>query len=291
MNKELLKTTRETTPKKPIACKECWEIICYGSGIRSAFFKKEHIEYRLDDVDIALLSYFKAGTKYDRLDENKWKVKYTNKDIFNGPLAFILPYLYDHNEFNVFDSGWDKITSIEVFWYDSEGNKFEEKLPKIDDIFDNVDELISYIKEQMKIIRPDRPEDEGICLQPWEIDEAREVLEQAGWDEQELRYLRWIGCGRGFGACIEIHQKFADYMIKKFDNSKQDQYVLSRILDALKIANQKCTSLGWNGPQGYCGVYIYRSSEEIIKENGLSEDDSSIVRMPDGRIYTLHEGD
>ena len=68
-------------------------------------------------------------------------------------------------------------------------------------------------------------------------------------------------------------------------------YVLSVLLNALRTANQKCTDLGWNGPQGLCGTYIYKSSEKILEENGWEEDDSSIVRMPDGRIYTLHEGD
>jgi hypothetical protein len=40
-----------------------------------------------------------------------------------------------------------------------------------------------------------------------------------------------------------------------------------------------------------CGTYIYRSSEEILNNLDWDIDEDSIVRMPDGRIYVLHEGD
>ena len=81
-------------------------------------------------------------------------------------------------------------------------------------------------------------------------------------------------------------------MCKKFDeNNPTDKMVLSHILRGLKTANQKCHSLGFNGPQGMCGTYIYRSSEEILTNLDWDIDEDSIVRMPDGRIYTLHEGD
>lgn len=292
MNKDLIKFTRAKSPEKNYN-KNCYLIQCYGNGMKSKQWKVEKTWSELDEVDIVLLSYFSNRNYHGREEDlAKWKTEYFNKDIFSGPLAFILPYMYDDNNFDVFDSGWDNIEDIKVFWCDENGERFKEELPKITDIFDNVEELIEYVKEQMKIIRKDIEEDEGVLVQPWEIDEAREVLKQSGWDEQELRYLRWIGQCRGFGACIEIPQKFADYMCAKFDESdKKDKYVLSVLLNALRTANQKCTDLGWNGPQGFCGTYIYRSSEKILEENGWDEDDSSIVRMPDGRIYTLHEGD
>ena len=292
MNKDLIKFTRAESPEKNYN-KNCYLIQCYGNGMKSKQWKVEKTWSELDEVDIVLLSYFSNRNYHGREEDlAKWKTEYFNKDIFSGPLSFILPYMYDDNNFDVFDSGWDNIEDIKVFWCDENGERFKEELPKITDIFDNIEELIEYVKEQMKIIRKDIEEDEGVLVQPWEIDEAKEVLKQSGWDEQELRYLRWIGQCRGFGACIEIPQKFADYMCAKFDESdKKDKYVLSVLLNALRTANQKCTDLGWNGPQGLCGTYIYRSSEKILEENGWDEDDSSIVRMPDGRIYTLHEGD
>lgn len=291
MKKELLKFTRSENPEKNYET-NCHLVVCRGDGIKSQQWEVRHIERHMDEVDIVLLSYFSNMDYHGGERFARWKTEWLYKDIFKGPLAFILPYMYDHDEFGVFDSGWDEINSIEVFWCDENGTKFKEELPKITDIFNNVDELIDYIKEQMKIIRHEIVEEEmgGTLLMPWEIDEAREVLKQSGWTEQEIRYLRWVGCDRGFGACIEVKQEFADYMCAKFDeNDKKDKFVLNVILNGLKTANQKCTSLGFNGPKGMCGTYIYRSSEKIIEEYEIPEED--IVRMDDGRVYVLHEGD
>lgn len=292
MKEELIKLIRSEKPEKNYN-KNGYLIKCIGYGMAAREWLKEKSWSHLDNLDIVLLSYF-GNRSYHGSEENlaKWKVKYFYEDIDKGPLAFILPYLYDDNEMDVFDWGWQKIQSIDVYWCDENGIQYEEKLPKIEDIFDNIDELVSYVKKEIKIIRPYISDEEGELVQPWEIDEAREVLKQAGWNKQELRYLKWYGCDRGFGACIEVHQKFVDYMCKKFDeNDPTDKLVLNHILGGLKIANQKCRSLGWNGPQGMCGTYIYRSSEEILNNLDWDIDEDSIVRMPDGRIYTLHEGD
>lgn len=292
MKEELIKLVRSEKPEKNYN-KNGYLIKCIGYGMAAREWLKEKSWSHLDNLDIVLLSYF-GNRSYHGSEENlaKWKVKYFYEDIDKGPLAFILPYLYDDNEMDVFDWGWQKIQSIDVYWCDENGIQYEEKLPKIEDIFDNIDELVSYVKKEIKIIRPYISDEEGELVQPWEIDEAREVLKQAGWNKQELRYLKWYGCDRGFGACIEVHQKFVDYMCKKFDeNDPTDKLVLNHILGGLKIANQKCRSLGWNGPQGMCGTYIYRSSEEILNNLDWDIDEDSIVRMPDGRIYTLHEGD
>lgn len=292
MKEELIKLTRSEKPEKNYN-KNGYLIKCIGYGMAAREWLKEKSWSHLDNLDIVLLSYF-GNRSYHGSEEDlaKWKVKYFYEDIDKGPLAFILPYLYDDNEMDVFDWGWQKIQSIDVYWCDENGVQYEEKLPKIEDIFDNIDELVSYVKKEIKIIRPYISDEEGELVQPWEIDEAREVLKQAGWNKQELRYLKWYGCDRGFGACIEVHQKFVDYMCEKFDeNNPTDKLVLNHILKGLKVANQKCRSLGWNGPQGMCGTYIYRSSEEILKNLDWDIDEDSIVRMPDGRIYTLHEGD
>lgn len=292
MKEELIKLTRSEKPEENYD-KNRYLIKCIGYGMAAHEWLKEKSWSHLDNLDIVLLSYF-GNRSYHGSEENlaKWKTTYFYEDIDKGPLAFILPYLYDDREMNVFDWGWQKIQSINIYWCDENGNQYEEKLPKIEDIFDNIDELVSYVKREIKVIRPYFSDEEGELVQPWEIDEAREVLKQAGWNEQELRYLKWYGCDRAFGACIEVHQKFADYMCKKFDeNNPTDKLVLNHILKGLKIANQKCRSLGWNGPQGMCGTYIYRSSEEILNNLDWEIDEDSIVRMPDGRIYILHEGD
>ena len=286
MKEELISLIRNNTPEN--GYKNCYLIKCIGYGMKSKEWIKRKYISKLNNLDIVLLSYF--GDRNYHKEDNNWGSEFFYENIDKGPLSFILPYLYDDNELDVFDRGWQRLQTVEVYWCDENGVMWKEQLPRITDIFDNINELVSYIKNEIKIISPPYEDEEGVMVEPWEIDEAREVLEQAGWDEQELRYLEWYGCDRAFGACIEIPQKFADYMSAKFDkDNKKDQYVLDIILDALRIANQKCTSLGWNGPQGMCGTYIYRANEEIVNDLGI--DESSVVRMPDGRIYILHEGD
>lgn len=287
MKKELITLTRKETPENDYY-KNYYLIKCIGYGMKSKEWIKRKYVRKLNNLDIVLLSYF-GDRSYHKEDSN-WGSEFFYNDIDKGSLSFILPYLYDDHELDVFDRGWQRLQTVEVYWRDENGVMWKEQLPKITDIFDNIDELVSYVKNEIKIVSPPYKDEEGVMVEPWEIDEAREVLKQAGWNEQELRYLEWYGCDRAFGACIEIPQKYADYMSAKFDeNNKKDQYVLGVILDTLRIANQKCTSLGWNGPQGMCGTYIYRASEEIVDDLGIDED--SVVRMPDGRIYILHEGD
>jgi len=273
-----------------------------GYGPCSSSYMHEKVFYTddpFDDVDIAIISYFKTGTMYREtankffgdLQWNKYNDRSTNEHIYEGPLAFILPYLYDDDYgMGIIDRHWNKIQSIKVFKYDENGVKFECPIKDINHYFDNINDLVKYVKEQMLIIRPKEEEKEGIMVDPWEIDEAKEVLQKAGWNDQELRYLRWIGNCRGFGACIEAPQWMADYLEKHIENEK----IVSRICDVLRYANTHCTSLGFNGPSGLCGTYIYRVTENTDKELLKDIEDSDpnmIVRMDDGRVYTLHEGD
>lgn len=270
----------------------------YGNGPTACWYKHKKewwSEDPLDDVDIALISYFKTGTMYHETADkffgdmqwNKYNNRSTRDNIYDGPMAFILPYLYDDNcGMGIINRGWDTIQSIKVFKYDENENKYECPIKDINEYFDTIEDLIKYVKEQMLIIRPKEAEEEegGIMVDPWEIDEAKEVLKQAGWDDQELRYLRWIGNCRGFGACIKAEQWMADLI----DKNIKDENAKSYIFDALRYANKHCDSLGFNGPQGYCGVYIYKTTEDTDLENFEEE---SIVRMDDGRVYILHEGD
>ena len=270
----------------------------YGNGPTACSYK--HIKEwwsadPLDDVDIALISYFKTGAMYHETESkffgdmqwNKYNNRSTRDNIYDGPMAFILPYLYDDNcGMGIINRGWDTIQYIKVFKYDENENKYECPIKDINEYFDTIEDLIKYVKEQMLIIRPKECEEEegGIMVDPWEIDEAKEVLKQAGWDEQELRYLRWIGNCRGFGACIKAEQWMADLIDEHIEDKKAKSY----IFDALRYANKHCDSLGFNGPQGYCGVYIYKATEDTNLEDF---DEDSIVRMDDGRVYILHEGD
>ena len=212
MKEELIKLTRSEKPETNYN-KNGYLIKCIGYGMAAREGLKEKFWQHLDTLDIVLLAYF-GNRSYHGSEEDlaKWKTTYFYEDIDKGPLAFILPYLYDNREVDVFDWGWQKIQSIEVYWCDENGIQYEEKLPKIEDIFDNIEELVSYVKKEIKVLRPPLSDEEGELVQPWDIDEAREVLKQAGWDEQELRYLKWYGRDRAFGACIKVHQKFANYI-------------------------------------------------------------------------------
>ena len=273
-------------------------IEAYGSGPAASYYKhvREYwTEDPLDDVDIALISYFTTGTMYHETADkffgdmqwNKYNDRDTSKNIYQGPLYFIVPYLYDDTVgLDIIDKWWDSIQSIKIYKYDENGDKFECPVKKIYEYFDTIEDLIKYVKEQMLIIRPKEFDEYegGIMVDPWEIDEAKEVLKQDGWDAQELRYLKWYGNDRGFGACIKAHQWMADVIDKCVENEKQKAY----IFDALRYANTHCTELGWNGPSGYCGVYIYRTTEQT---NFDDFDEDCIVRMDDGRVYILHEGD
>lgn len=276
----------------------------YGSGYKNGWHKHEqhwfsHHTECLDDVDIALISYLQTQYCLRENEEflegwggvGEYNNKHLNENIHEGPLGFIMPYLYDEDYgMGIIDSGWDKIDSIDIYQFDEEGEKHKIEIPKIYELFSTLSELIDYIKQEMPKIRPSICEDYyGVLLQPWEIDEAREVLKKAGWDDQELRYLRWIGNDRGFGACIEVRQRYVDIIDKHLDLSSDDVKIAwSRILKGLRIANKKCTDLWWNGPAGLCGTYIYRITPEVNLED-LEERD--IITLDDGRKYVLHGGD
>lgn len=302
INEERFKIIPKEEPERQKDYKNKYTVEARGHGPCSSYYTHEKLFYSddpFDDVDIAIISYFKTGAMYREtadkffgdLQWNKYNDRCTNRHIYEGPLAFILPYLYDDDfGIGIIDRGWDEIQSIKVFKYDENGVKFECPIKDIDNYFDNINDLVKYVKEQMLIIRPKEEEDEGIMVDPWEIDEAREVLKKAGWDDQELRYLRWIGNCRGFGACIKAPQWMAGYIEKYIEDKQAKEY----FYDALIYANTHCNSLGFNGPSGLCGTYIYRvtenTDEDLIKD--IEEmDPNMVVRMDDGRVYTLHEGD
>lgn len=303
INEERFKLAPNESPEYKTNHAGHYVIEAYGSGPAASYYKhvREYwAEDPLDDVDIALISYFTTGTMYHETADkffgnmqwNKYNDRDTSKNIYQGPLYFIVPYLYDDTiGLDIIDKWWDSIQSIKIYKYDENGDKFECPVKKIYEYFDTIEDLIKYVKEQMEIIRPKEYDEYegGIMVQPWEIDEAKEVLAKNGWSEQEIRYLKWYGNDRGFGACIKADQWIADYMdVKWNDNSTETKTVKGYIFDIMRYANTHCTELGWNGPAGYCGVYIYKTTEQTIFDDF---DEDSIVRMDDGRIYILHEGD
>ena len=278
-------------------------IEAYGSGDRGSWYKhkqyfRDHYKKSLDDVDIALISYLQTqycvGKDEKFLESWQGVGKYHNKhlheNIHEGPLGFIMPYLYDDDYgMGIIDSGWDSVDHLHVYQVDDKGDKYEVEIPKIYELFDTLSDLVSFIKQEMPKVRPSHPEEDGVLLQPWDIDEAREVLRKHGWTEQELRYLRWVGNDRGFGAPIEIRQWCVDEVESKLDlTDNRTRKAWSYILDALRVANKKCTDLGFNGPNGMCGTYIYRTTPDMNLEDYDEED---LVRMDDGRVYILREGD
>lgn len=278
-------------------------IEAYGSGARGSWYKhkqyfSDHYKKSLDDVDIALISYLQTQYcvgKDEKFLEGwqgvgEYHNKHLHENIHEGPLGFIMPYLYDNDYgMGIIDSGWDSVNHLNVYQVDDNGDKYEVEIPKVYELFNTLSDLISFIKQEMPKVRPHYSEEGGVLLQPWDIDEAREVLKKHGWTEQELRYLRWIGHDRGFGAPIEIRQWCVDEVESKLDlTDNRTKRAWSYILDALRVANKKCTDLGFNGPNGMCGTYISRATPDINVED-YDEDD--LVRMDDGRIYILHEGD
>ena len=289
INEERFKLAPNESPEYKTNHAGHYVIEAYGSGPAASYYKhvREYwAEDPLDDVDIALISYFTTGTMYHETADkffgnmqwNKYNDRDTSKNIYQGPLYFIVPYLYDDTiGLDIIDKWWDSIQSIKIYKYDENGDKFECPVKKIYEYFDTIEDLIKYVKEQMEIIRPKEYDEYegGIMVQPWEIDEAKEVLAKNGWSEQEIRYLKWYGNDRGFGACIKADQWIADYMdVKWNDNSTETKTVKGYIFDIMRYANTHCTELGWNGPAGYCGVYIYKTTEQTIFDDF---DEDSIV--------------
>lgn len=162
--------------------------------------------------------------------------------------------------------------------------------PPFNKLFNSNEEFEQYLKEEFDSMGR-YSDEEGELLQPWELDEAREVLAQDGWSELELEHLRWVGNDRGFSAPLNSDAVFLggalNDIIKNHPDlhSKAKRYIES-IKNLINLAHDVETSIGWNGPEGFCGVYIYR-----VPEGMEISEYSYTVTMPDGRKYILHEGD
>ena len=86
-----------------------------------------------------------------------------------------------------------------------------------------------------------------------------------------------------FNKLFNSNEEFEQYLKEEFDS--MGRYIES-IKNLINLAHDVETSIGWNGPEGFCGVYIYR-----VPEGMEISEYSYTVTMPDGRRYILHEGD
>ena len=222
--------------------------------------------HEISNLDLVLMSYLNSLHP---------------KDINNSAIAKYLPYLYDSDYFNIINRDWENI-QIFVEVYREDGSYDLMEPPYFRNLFDSTEEFEQYLKEEFdkfeRIV-----DEEGEMLQPWELDEAKEVLAQAGWSKVELDHLRWVGMCRGFSAPLNDDALTLEAIIK---NKYPELYDKKSIRDLIELAHNVETSIGFNGPDGYCGVYIYRVPKDMEVPKY-----SHLVIMPDGRKYVLHEGD
>lgn len=271
MNKELLKL-------EPVFNRPCthlkYEIRSSGWGKHTPPFTITCNMEEISDLDLVLISHL------DFLGSG---------GIGNSPIKKYLPYLYDDDYLGIIDRDWDHF-QIMINVYNEDGSYMLMTPPPFEKLFDSTEEFEQYLKEEFDKMER-YSDEEGEMLQPWELDEAKEVLEQDGWSKLELERLIWVGKCRGFGAPLNSDAMFLgralDDVIKNHPDfcSKADHYIKC-IKNLIKLAHDVERSIGFNGPEGFGGVYIYRVPEDIE----IPEYADSVI-MPDGRRYILHEGD
>lgn len=251
-----------------------YKIKCYGSGRHTPWYCITREMSEIDDLELVLMSCLNSSYY---------------KDLEKSPIKKYWAYLYDDDYFGIIDRDWERF-SIQIYVYNEDGSYTVMTPPRFEKLFNSNEEFEQYLKEEFDSMRR-YSDEEGELLQPWELDEAREVLAQDGWSELELEHLRWVGNCRGFSAPLNSEAVFLggalDDIIKNHPDlhSKAKRYIES-IKNLINLAHDVETSIGWNGPEGFCGVYIYR-----VPEGMEISEYSYTVTMPDGRRYILHEGD
>ena len=143
INEERFKLVPNEKPEYKNSYAGHYVIESWGYGPCASQYKhiKEFYgEDPLDDVDIAPISYFTTRAMYHETEDkffgdlqwNKYNNRITNEDIYAGPLAFILPYLYDDDYgMGIIDRGWDYIQDIKIYKHDENEDKFVNSLKKI----------------------------------------------------------------------------------------------------------------------------------------------------------------
>lgn len=245
-----------------------YKIRCHGRGEHTPWYCITREMTEIDDLELVLMSCLNSSYY---------------KDLDKSPIKKYWAYLYDDDYFGIINRDWNTF-HVTINVYNEDGSYTIMEPPKFEKLFDSTEEFEQYLKEEFD--KFERYSDkEGELLHPWELDEAREVLAQDGWSGLELERLRWVGQDRGFAAPLNHDAVMLGILLKKYPDS-YDNKAKEYIQNLIKLAHDVETSIGWNGPEGFCGVYIYR-----VPEGMEISEYSYTVTMPDGRRYILHEGD
>lgn len=244
-----------------------YKIKCCGRGENTPWYCITREMNKIDDLELVLMSCLNS-------------IYYKNLD--KSPIKKYWAYLYGDDYFGIIDRDWNSF-NITINVYNEDGSYTIMEPPRFEKLFDSTEEFEQYLKEEFDKFER-YSDEEGELLQPWELDEAREVLAQDGWSKLELERLRWVGNCRGFSAPLNHDAVMLGILLKKYPDSydKAKEYIQNLI----NLAHDVEKSIGFNGPEGFCGVYIYRVPDDMeISEYSYT------VTMPDGRKYILHEGD
>nr|DAX08919.1 MAG TPA: hypothetical protein [Bacteriophage sp.] len=251
-----------------------YKIRCHGRGEHTPWYCITREMFEIDDLELVLMSCLNSSYY---------------KDLEKSPIKKYWAYLYDYDYFGIIDRDWNRF-DVKIYVYNEDGSYTIMEPPRFEKLFDSSEEFEQYLKEEFDKMER-YSDEEGELLQPWELDEAREVLAQDGWSELELEHLRWVGNDRGFAAPLNIEAEFLGLSIEEMIKNHPELYnevknYIKYVPNLIKLAHDVEESIGCNGPEGFCGVYIYR-----VPEGMEVSEDSYLVTMPDGRRYILHEGD
>lgn len=251
-----------------------YKIKCYGRGENTPWYCITREMSEIDDLELVLMSCLNSSYY---------------KDLDKSPIKKYWAYLYDDDYFGIINRNWNTF-HVTINVYNEDGSYTIMEPPKFEKLFDSTEEFEQYLKEEFDKMER-YSDEEGELLHPWELDEDREVLAQDGWSGLELERLRWVGQDRGFAAPLNSEAELLgislDGMIKHHPELYNEvKNYIKYVPNLIKLAHDVETSIGFNGPEGFCGVYISRVPEGMeIPEYSYS------VIMPDGRRYILHEGD
>lgn len=148
-----------------------YKIKCYGSGRHTPWYCITREMSEIDDLELVLMSCLNSSYY---------------KDLEKSPIKKYWAYLYDDDCFGIIDRDWDRF-NIQIYVYNEDGSYTVMTPPRFEKLFNSNEEFEQYLKEEFDSMRR-YSDEEGELLQPWELDEAREVLAQDGWDRKNYTY-------------------------------------------------------------------------------------------------------